>query len=78
MAQPRPIPDLDIAAILPVMGPFALPLLMTHNMMTAYARLSQFWVDLAFVPHPVATPSTHDLPVPDALDDVQPHIDLFA
>ena len=78
MAQPRDIPEMDPAAVLPMMGPMALPFMMTHNMVTAFAQMSQYWVDLVFEPHQVQPAKGHDLPVPDTLDEEQPNVDLFA
>lgn len=78
MAQPRDIPDLNAASLLSLMGPMALPILMTHNIATAFAQMSQYWVDWAFEPHQVDAAKGHELPVPDTLNEAQQTIDLFA
>ena len=78
MAQPRDIPELDAASLMPFMGPMALPLIMSNNMAAAFAQMSQYWVDLVFEPHHVDTAKGHELPVPDTLDEEGTHIDLFA
>ena len=78
MAQPRDLPELDPAALVPLMGPMALPFMMGQNLFTAYAQMSQFWIDLVFEPHHVDGAKGHELPVPDTLDEEQPNVDLFA
>lgn len=78
MAQPRDLPELNAASLMPLMGPMALPFLMSHNMATAFAQMSQYWVDLFFEPHQVTPAKGHELPVPDKLNEEQQAIDLFA
>ena len=78
MAQPRDIPEMDATSLMPMMGLMALPFLMAHNIATAFAQMSQYWVDLVFEPHQVEPAKGHDLPVPDTLNEEQPNVDLFA
>ena len=78
MAQPRDIPELDAASLMPLMGPMALPFIMSNNMVAAFAQMSQYWVDLVFEPHHVDAANGHELPVPDTLNEEATHVDLFA
>lgn len=78
MPQPRDIPELTAVSLMPLMGPMALPFLMAHHMVTAFAQMSQFGVDLMFEPHQVTPAKGHDLPVPDTLNEEAAHVDLFA
>ena len=76
--QARAIPDLQLEALLPLFGPMAVPLIVSHHMFRACAEASAVWSKACFVPHDMVMQPGANLSIPEPLNLDHEHHELFA